>query len=628
MADRCARIAPGGSSGKPEGLNILRARPAVTWTLALLAASFWLLLHPYQGLSGDAALNALTSLAETGEPALAGDLYLRGGGHGIWSSIGPSYAPASTVLGIERSARLSSLLGSLLWLGALFMLARRCLPTDRAMLALALTITLGASVAPYLLADFLGNSLTARLPAGALVLMGLALQLGNRWRLAAVCLALATWLHPLIGASGLLTWLGTRLSRNQALGIGAALLTLVLVMAVLQSGSGSEAASLGQKQWLQWVRSREGIRFPSEWSGATWWAAAAALVPTWLLSHGLASDRAARLLRSAVGCGLLGVTAAALVAWVAPGSPLFAVEVSRWLWIPQALLGIAAAGGLMPLIQRGPPTGNPIWLGLGGWLLPGWPGLALLCAALLLWCLQSRCAASLLDSLRLPCMAIFGLCSLLWLRDTLPFQGWSVLLSSGVTATAFVALSCWSARQPLFAAPAVATGLCFLAAVVPTAATQLSRPEFAAANAGSLSEWRAVIPEDAEVFWPERPQASWFILGRKSYLAKLQSRAVSQSPATAAKLYTRSLELTGTLPPAILFSNSPVTMLFRTSEFTIGLACRDSSTDFMVSEKALRLQLAAAPLELNWNHSQSRITAYLYDCRQLRDSSSLAPDAR
>lgn len=612
----------------PQGATIFRARLAVTSTLALLAASFWLLLHPYQGLTGDAALNALAVLSHGSEPALAGDVYLLAGGHGAWSAIGPAYAPASPVLGVEQSARFSSLVASLLWLVAFYLLARQALPVDRAMLALALAVTLGASVAPYALADYLGNSLTARLPAGALVLMGLAMHMRNRQAPAAIALALATWLHPLIGASGLLTWLGARLSPRRSLEIGMAMLTLVLVVAVLQVGSGPADAGLAQEQWLQWVRSREGIRFPSEWSGATWWAAAAALVPTWLLSHGLASDGAARLLRSAVGCGLLGVTATGLVSWIAPGSSLFTVEASRWLWLPQALLGIAAAGGLIPMIRRGPAAANPVWLGLAGWLLPGWLGLALLCTALLLSQLQDRCPARLAGMLRLPCMAIFGLCSLLWLRDTLPFQAWSVLFASGVAATGVVALGCWAARQPLFAAPSLAAGLCFLAAVMPSATTQLSRPEFAAADAATLAAWRAVIPEDAEVLWPERPQASWFTLGRKSYLAKLQSRAVSQSPEAATELYQRSLELAGTLPPAILFSNSPIIMLFRTSEFTLGLACKDSSADFVVSETALGLQAAAVPLELDWSHSQRRITAYLYDCGEVRNSSSLAPDAR
>ncbi|MGA1498262.1 MAG: hypothetical protein ACO38Y_10695, partial [Steroidobacteraceae bacterium] len=98
---------------------------AVTSTLALLAASFWLLLHPYQGLKGDAALNALAVLAETGSPALAGDIYLHAGGHSPWGAIGPAYAPAAGVLGIELSARLASLVGSLLWLGAFLVMARR-----------------------------------------------------------------------------------------------------------------------------------------------------------------------------------------------------------------------------------------------------------------------------------------------------------------------------------------------------------------------------------------------------------------------------------------------------------------------------------------------------------------------
>lgn len=628
MAGRCARIAPGGSSGKPEGLKILRAHLAVTSTLALLAASFWLLFHPYQGLTGDAALNALAVLAEADSPALAGDVYLHAGGHGPWSAIGPAYAPAVHVLGIELSARLASWVGSLLWLGAFLVLARQCLTIDRAMLALALTVTLGATVAPYVLADFLGNSLTARLPAGALVLMGLALHLGNRLVPTAIVLMLATWLHPIIGASGLLTWLGGRWLPHHTLAVGMALLAALLAAALLPIWPQSETATLAPEQWVEWVRSRDSIRFPSEWSSATWWAVAAAVVPTWILSHGLTSENAARVLRSAVGCGLLGLTAAACVSLIAPGGSLWVFDTSRWLWLPQALLGVAAAGGLMPLIRRGPATGNPVWLGLAGWLLPGWLGLALLCTALLLWLLQNRLPIGLSKMLRLPCMATFGLCALLWLRGLLPFHEWSIILGDGVIATGIVALGCWTARQPLFAAPSIAAGLCILTVAASSAATRLSKPEFSVADADRLAEWHAVIPENAEVLWPERPQASWFVLGRKSYLSKLQSRAVSQSTRTGTELHQRSLELAATLPPAILFSNSPITMLFRTSEFTSDLACRNSSAEFLVSETPLRYATAADPLKIDWNHSRREIMAYLYDCSELRSSASPEPAAR
>jgi hypothetical protein len=168
--------------------------------LVCAIAVLWLVTRHYFGVVADARFYALEALRELEPNRFAKDLYFQFGSQGSFSLFTELYRPIVAHFGLSAAGMGVAVAGQLLWLFALFALARN-LAGDRFLwLAVAVVIAMPNSYAPYF---GYGEAIaTPRLFAEGLTMLALA-QLRSRPAWTLVLLGCATALHPLMALPGL-----------------------------------------------------------------------------------------------------------------------------------------------------------------------------------------------------------------------------------------------------------------------------------------------------------------------------------------------------------------------------------------------------------------------------------------
>src|SRR5258708_27738720 len=105
-----------------------------TLSLVLMLATLWLLMHGYQGLTGDGQIYAFQALARL-HPQLTTDLYLQNTSQDRFTIFSPLYAWVIGVYGLENAARLLTVLFTVWFWAAAWSLARAMTGRDTAWLA-------------------------------------------------------------------------------------------------------------------------------------------------------------------------------------------------------------------------------------------------------------------------------------------------------------------------------------------------------------------------------------------------------------------------------------------------------------------------------------------------------------
>jgi len=533
------------------------ASPEVTAIAFLLGV--WLLCRPYEGLIHDGILYAGQALRHLHPEIFDGDLFFAGAAsQDDFTVFGRVYAALAGALGLSAAGALLYTLGHLAWFAVALAWIRSVAPR----LALPLIACLLALRYPYSAdgrLELAESFVTARLLAEPLVLAGLLLAWRTHRAASAATLAAATVVHPLIAAPAVaivaLLWLAGRIRWKRTVGLAAAGVFLVAAIAVFASVPRMDA------HWLELVRMRNHFVVPAGWSvdGIARW-----LAVLLMLSSAAAVVRSglADLWRAVALAAALGVVLAVVgdqARWVT----LIQVQAWRAIWPATWFAPLAVVAAAMTVGQE--RAGARIrMLGLLpafalaqlGWL-PGAGVIALVYAAIVRlsvgerrgWFGQRDPLAATVVASGLTLLAvgagIVAIVAVAAASDTvapldrlLPtfamrMLGWAAL--AGLAWWAIPASpSGAGVRRIRWAAAAVLVAAATLFDARPPIASEADREE------RTLERWRALIPETAQVFWPERHRYVWARLQRRSYVSFSQSAGILFDRATAVEAYRRS----------------------------------------------------------------------------------------
>jgi len=179
-----------------------RHRPAQI-TLALCLAVLFLLTHPYTGIRHDAILYTAQALYNLHPVNFAGDLFFRFGSQDSWTIYGTLYSKLISTFGIRASNLACLFVAQVLWWSGAWRLIRKLLPPPWHWFSLFFVACMPADYGSSMIFSYDEIFLTARLPAEGLGLWAIALTLERRNAAAFALAAIATAIHPLIGAVSL-----------------------------------------------------------------------------------------------------------------------------------------------------------------------------------------------------------------------------------------------------------------------------------------------------------------------------------------------------------------------------------------------------------------------------------------
>ena len=554
----------------PQAAAAARIRSRALVGLGLLVVSVWILLRHSGGLESDSRLYTLLALAHLHPESLGSDAFARLTIQDHYTVFSPLYAAAIRLWGMEPAAALLTLATHVGFCVCSWFFARRFMTADRVLLGLGLLLALpnfyGASDSIQVFENFI----TPRQPAEALVIAGLAAVCGQRLRLAALCMAGAFVLHPIIASGGIVLWLCWRIALRrpyQALLLAVAGVMLLADLALcLHTGPFARIDA----DWLLVLRHRVGYLFPTLWSMSAWGLGA---VPLAVLVTGALTAAQVPLRRL---CAAAAVTAVCGVLFATLGGDLLDLvwvtqfQSWRWLWL-SGYLGLVFLPVIVPdCWRRG---------------LLGRAAVLLLLAALL----------GLNDARALPLALLACACAAVAGRAVPRWLGAAVQAIAGFLLAAGVLLAAWNLHvylrhAPLFpfvhgryaigleylqqwshlgTVPAVAlvlawwvygragvreaTVLTALAALVcllllPFGWATWTEVRYAPDQIAAFATWRRVIPPDAEVLWPDETSDVWFLLQRPSFWSLDQMAGQVFSRELAALATQREAQVLSVMP--------------------------------------------------------------------------------
>jgi len=513
--------------------------------LACVVGAFWILIHPYRGLEHDSVLYAVLALARLHPAALGHDLFVRYGTQDHFTLFSPLFAAAIRTLGLERAAAILTFATHVAFFGAAWLLARRLMSPLLALLAVGLLVVLPSWYGSNSVFAYIEAFLTPRQSAEAFALAGLTAALGSRQLLAGVCMLVAMLLHPIIAAAGVTAWiiLVAGLARPRRSMVIVAALALALGLMAL-SATGVGPFRHFDAPWLSILRERLTYLFPTQWRATEWISTG---VHATVLVVGIGFSRSEELRRLCIAA-LLAVMLGLLFAVVASDGlhVVLAAQLQTWRWL--WLLGVLATL-LLPSIALDCWRSGDLGRAAGASLL----------GALLIYNNEAAAAPALLA----------GVATLASLRIREPLQARIFLVAAvAVLALSLVVLSRDLAKElpPLLSArsgqrryllrigeaQALAYGGLVPAAVLVLGCAALQRAtrrravllagvgavlllsvlaygmlvwthaKYPQDRVQAFAPWRAVIPESAEVVWPDPPPTNWFELGRANYWSLYQ----------------------------------------------------------------------------------------------------------
>jgi hypothetical protein len=239
----------------------------VTLVMGLIGAC-WFAAWPYMGLWHDARLYALEALTRLKPGLYERDLFLAYGSQGGFTIFPVLFAALIKWLGLEYAAHLLTVIGKLLWLGALVFLVRQFMSTPMWLFGCALVLAFPAFYDSHKVFSYGESFATPRIFAEALAMVALAFWAQGRLIVAAgLCLAAAAF-HPLMAISGiaLLVWLfGAQGGQRRRIFLALGFSAVFVVVAFYDPGVTSRLFSTYDPEWFEAIRLRNPYVFLDYW---------------------------------------------------------------------------------------------------------------------------------------------------------------------------------------------------------------------------------------------------------------------------------------------------------------------------------------------------------------------------
>lgn len=611
---------------------------ACVYGLAVL--SVWSLIGRYWGIQHDAIGYMLEAMARLHPVPLSQDIFLRYRSQDEFTLFPRLSAVVVAQLGIDRAGALLTLVTLSTWIALAWKVCRRLEGRGLAALGVGLLIVLPGWYSAGQVFRYAEPFMTARGPAEVLSLAAiLAAWQSHRLAAAALCVA-GLLIHPLISfpAALLAFALGAGLDSTKQL-------TAYGLLLAVAASAGSyllvpDPVMTGD--WLSVTRWRSGFLFLSDWSPGDREVACQTVLTLGLAASALPAGDARRVLRAALCVALAGLALAALSSYLLPLRLLLEGQPWRWLW-PARFFATAVLPLLMLSLWRHGSAGRCVAvLASAAWLLtdagsmadlpPIGTGGLLLAIAVVVWAirdsLSDASAAKLLRlSLGVGAAVILVFASVVmtaasnrfsfghdpvWVQratDVLYTPGICAALVVGAWAASFACRPVW----PVVSVAAVAATL--LLAAAPETLNRWTEPTFDDAHYMEFSSWRAKIPLQSEVLWPDAPQAAWFLLHRRSYLSVSQAAGTVFSQEATDEIVRRAQRLSALVAPGTWWQD-PTTRQEEIRDLTPNILrsiCQDPALDFVVS----KLDVGGFVARAEWPGKADFV--YLYDCRPLRE---------
>ena len=470
--------------------------------LGLLIFALWMAIHPYLGIIHDGGLYTLLAMARL-YPALGHDFFVLNGVQDHYTLFTPLYAAAIRLLGLDLAAALVVLATQAVFFCAAWRLARRLTSADKALLGLGLLVVLpswyGANMALYHMEMFP----TPREPAETFVLLGMGFALTSQHRAAAACLLAAALLHPIIAGAGILFWLVLEFAlphprRASLVGLGCTALGVLVAMLP------RSPLPHFDPDWLNDLVHRQTFLFPTLWSTLDWARVLPGLATLLAGACGARSPLLRRLCRASVVTVLLGLALAVIGGDLLHLALVTQMQMWRWLWLSGVLSAL-----VLPVIV----------LDLWDTSMAGRAG----ALALVVCWLASQPSAFDWSHLATQLQATPATGSHFAAR-----MGQLRTLASNAPLCAMLLILVWqAARSTKNGKALIALGITACVIMLPYSWATWTRAGYPQAAATQFESWRDLIPEDAEVLWPDSPPlALWYSLRRASWFSPVQMAGI------------------------------------------------------------------------------------------------------
>jgi hypothetical protein len=244
------------------------------WALFVVLLAINSIARPYAGITHDTRLYSVQVLNRVEDGSYADDLFFRYGSQDQYSLFSRLAAPLVQSLGLPVAFFLIYLLSKTLLIWGMIRLVRTLVP-NRAAVALALGYCMVVTIhygGQYIL-NVQEMFLTPRLPAIALVLIGLDFALRGRPIVSGIVLLGAAAIHPLMACGGLLIWgayqLWTWFGLKTFIGVTAAL-CLCAAGVLAYEPLGKRCFGEMDEAWRETILSASPFNFASEWNYRDW----------------------------------------------------------------------------------------------------------------------------------------------------------------------------------------------------------------------------------------------------------------------------------------------------------------------------------------------------------------------
>jgi len=599
----------------------------------------WSLTHRYEDIGGDAELYAVQALAKI-HPSLRGDLFLRNTSQDSYTLFSSLYAGWIGLVGLSLAALSLALAFKVWFFAAAWTLASDLWDRRIAFLSVAVLVLTTGAYGAYGVFHFAEDWLTARSLAEPLVLTSLIAHFRGARLVGLLITCGALLVHPLVAIAGLLSLLSMWISpRASATATAAGVLLLLGLSLDAVRPSSSLHHWVMDCDWLQVVRERSQFLFLQLWRAADWKQNASPFLSLTLSAIVLEDPRVRRLCISVMLIGAAGLAVALIGSLVGPLTLLLQGQAWRWMWLTSFAGALLVAPTVFGLARRGSSGVLCALLMIGAWTISEIDGTVCLACALLCWLLRDRIGARAERYVYwLNCLLAAAV--MVWVVDRCASLAGSRVAAGNGAAFPYVqamlgvkalpmlivwSFASWTAANRSAAALWVACALLFTVSVFVLPRSLRDRdPQGTAPQIEEFSDWRSVIPSDANVLvLPAHNSAkfAWFTLERPSYLTVNQSSGVVYSRATALEVRRRSevlqplmdpdwklLSNMASAPPAqggAALSARPITR-DRLLE-----VCRDPQLNFIIAGEKVGFD----PLR----HERPGMFAgwYLYDCRRV-----------
>jgi hypothetical protein len=530
-------------SSAQDGGAVERANRWGIVGLGLLVVAFWILIHPYRGITHDGTLYGLLALSHLHPGSLDHDNFVRYGIQNDFTVFTPLYATAVRYLGLEHAAAALTLLTHVAFFGCAFVLARRFGSARSALLGVGLLIVVPAYYGWGEVFAYTESFLTPRQPAETFALAGLIAALAHRQILAGGLMLCALLLHPIIAAAGIALWATLFLALPRPRLALAVIITATTLVVALSATLARGPFAHFDAHWLGILQTRLKYLFPSRWPIDDW---GPTIIPLCTLLVG-ALCAESRGLRQLCLATVLTVTFGVLIAviesdWlhvILAGQ----VQVWRWQWLSSVVAALFLPMIALDCWRAEGLTRSTIILLIAAWLdtsnmfgilaALGACGLAtaaprvnepriaqmiLVGSFLLLAGSLATVFVSIHDSLH-QMMSVHG--GSLYGRL---LQAAHVLSYNGVLPALLLGLAWWLPEVGTsWSLLTAALGAAACAALAPHAVERWTQVAYPPQQIAAFAPWRTAVPPGTSVLWPEDPPLyNWFVLERPAYWSLYQ----------------------------------------------------------------------------------------------------------